>query len=287
MTEKNLEKQIVSIIIPTCNSEETLLECLKSVYSQNYPFYEIIIVDNYSADGTIKIAKRFSAKIIQEKSNPAMARNIGITNATGKYILFLDSDQVLSSPVIEECVEKCKKEKAGMVKIPEIFIGKGFWSFCSATWKNYYEKMGQSCNGHNDESITRGEPRFFVRKELLSVGLLDSALLWGEDYDLYEKLRKMHVKEVICKSKIYHIEPASLKKILIKSFSYGKSLPIFLEKTKKDVPTLLIKQAFLTFNKILKTFRKKLVIIGCATLLFLKACFLAAGVFAGYITKNF
>jgi len=278
----------VSIIIPTYNSEKTLFECLKSVYSQSYPFYEVIIVDNYSTDGTLDIAKKFGVKIIQAKSNPARARNIGIANSAGKYILFVDSDQILSPSVIEDCVKKCEKEKAGMVRIPEIFVGKWFWGYCSAVWKNYYEKIGQIYGKHESENVIRGEPRFFAKKELFYVGLLDSTLHWGEDYNLYEKLRMKHVKEVICRSKIYHKEPASLKKILIKNFSYGRSLPMFLQKTDRKVFTLLVRQAFLTLSLVFVDFfrKKPAIILGCSFLLFLKACFLFMGLFSGYVTRG-
>ena len=284
---KKGEKPKVSVIIPTYNSGKTLLECLKSVYSQSYPSFEVIIVDNYSDDDTIEIAKQFGAKIIQAKSNPAVARNIGVINSDGKYILFIDSDQILSPFIIEECVERCEKEKACMVIIPETFIGKNFWGLCSAVWKNCYEKVGQIYSERGDETIIRGEPRFFTKKELVQVGLLSSALLWGEDYDLHEKLKKMGVKEIICKSEIYHSEPCSLRKILNKNFFYGKSLPTFLKNTRKNMLATLTKQAFFTFKHVFVTFgRKPTIVIGCAFLLFLKSCFLVTGLFTGYVTEN-
>ena len=285
---KKGEKPKVSIIIPTYNSGKTLSECLKSIYSQSYPSFEVIIVDNYSNDNTLEIAKQFGAKIIQAKSNPATARNIGIRNSIGRYLLFLDSDQVLSPFVLEECVEKCEKEKACMVIIPETFIGKSFWGLCSAFWKNCYEKVGQIYSECGEENVIRSEPRFFTRKELIQVGLLNSALFWGEDYDLHEKLRKMNVKEVICKSKIYHNEPNSLKEILRKNFLYGKSLPIFLKSRRKNMLVMLAKQAFFTFKHVLTTFKRKpAIMVGCAFLLFLKSCFLVAGLFTGYVVEDF
>ena len=62
-----LENLNVSIIIPTYNSGTTLAECLKSVHGQSYPFYEVIVVDNFSNDDTLKTAKEFAAKIMQQK----------------------------------------------------------------------------------------------------------------------------------------------------------------------------------------------------------------------------
>jgi len=110
--------------VPTFNSERTLLACLRSVCNQSYPFREIIIINNFSHDNTLKIAKQFGAKIIQMKCNPALARNLGVTNSHGEFVLFLDSDQILSKGVIDECVHLCASENADMVWIPEVFMGK-------------------------------------------------------------------------------------------------------------------------------------------------------------------
>jgi glycosyltransferase involved in cell wall biosynthesis len=283
--EESLEKPKVSIVIPTYNSEETLAECLKSVHSQNYPFYEVIVVDNFSNDGTLKTAKEFGAKIIQRKCIQALARNIGITNSTGKYILFLDSDQVLSPSVIEECVRKCESESFGMVRIPEVFIGKSFWGSCSAAWKNCYSKVEELYGA--SENIITGEPRFFVKEQIIHVGMLDASLLWGEDHDLYDRLKKMKLKEAWCRSKLYHYEPTSIKKILVKNLRYGKSMPIFMQQTKKQIFPLLLRHALLTFREVFKNFKKSpAIIVGCAVLLYLKTYSIMIGLLIGLTSSR-
>jgi glycosyltransferase involved in cell wall biosynthesis len=280
-----LENLNVSIIIPTYNSGTTLAECLKSVHGQSYPFYEVIVVDNFSNDDTLKTAKEFGAKIIQQKCNPALARNIGIVNSTGKYILFLDSDQILSPSVVEECVKKCENRKVGMVRIPEVFIGKGFWSRCSAFWKNYYAKVEQLYGA--SEKIIHGEPRFFIKEQVTLVGMLDATLLWGEDYDLYEKLKKVNIKEDSCESKLYHYELASVRKILIKNLRYGKSAPIFVQQTKKQIFPLLLRHALLTFREVFRNFKRSPAIaVGCGVLLCLKTYFMMMGLLIGYLSRG-
>ena len=282
--KESLEKPKVSIIIPTYNSDKTLGECFKSINSQSYPFCEVTVVDNFSTDTTLKIAKKFGARIIQRKCNPALARNIGIANATGKYVLFIDSDQVLSSSVAEECVKICENEKVGMIRIPEVFIGKSFWGFCSAVWKNYYEKVEQSYG--DSRLIIRDEPRFFIKEQIVRVGMLDPSLLWGEDYDLYEKLKKVGVKEASCASKVYHYEPTSIKGIMIRNLRYGKSMPMFMRQTKKKIFSPMLKHALLTFGKVLRSFKKSPTIIaGCAILLFLKTYSMMMGLIIGFIGR--
>ncbi len=274
--DRNSENPKVSIIIPTYNSGETLTECLKSIRMQSYPLCEVIVVDNFSSDNTVKIATEFGAKIIKQKSNPALARNVGVVNSTGKYILFLDSDQVLSPSAIEECVRKCKNENVEMIMIPEVFIGKGFWSLCSATWKNCYEQVGQRYAAR--ENLIPGEPRFFVKERINQVGLLDANLLWGEDYNLYKRLKEIDTREASCKSKLYHYEPDSIKKISLKNLHYGKSVPIFMQRSRKRVLPSLFNSSLYTIREVFRDFKKSpSIIVGCTFLLCLKACLMIAG----------
>jgi glycosyltransferase involved in cell wall biosynthesis len=283
--EESLEKPKVSIVIPTYNSGETLEECLESVRGQKYLFYEVTVIDNFSNDATLEIAKEFGAKIIQQKCNPAHARNIGIANSTGKYVLFLDSDQVLSPSVVEECVEKCESAKAGMVIIPEVFIGKEFWSSCSAIWKNYYEEVERLHGG--DRNIIHSEPRFFIKEQITHVGMLDTALLWGEDYDLYEKLKGANVKEAECKSKIYHYELTSIQNVLVKNLRYGKSMPVFLQQTTKQVFPLMVRHSLLTFGEVFRNFKESpAIIVACAVLLCLKSYSMVVGFLLGLASLN-
>jgi glycosyltransferase involved in cell wall biosynthesis len=280
LMEESLEKPSVSIIIPTNNAGETIEECLRSIHGQNYPSYEVIIVDNFSNDDTLETAKEFGAKTIRQRCNPAQARNIAVDNSTGKYLLFLDSDQVLSATVVAECVERCENKKIGMIIIPEVFIGKGFWSSCSAAWKNCYEEAERLYGDKID--IIHNLPRFFVKKEITRAGILDNPLPWGEDYDLYRKLRKANVREAECKSKIYHHEPTSAKDTLIKNLRYGKSNAFFLQQTRLRIFPLMFEHALLTFRKVFKNFKNSpSVIVGCVVLLSIKSYFMVIDLLVG------
>ena len=123
-----MTQPLVSVIIPTYNSEETLSWCLKSLRKQTYKNIEIILIDNFSTDKTIEIAKKYDVKIIQVKSERAKAKNIGLKNANGMYVLFIDSDMELSPKVIEECVRLIESNPwIGGVIIPERSVGDSFW----------------------------------------------------------------------------------------------------------------------------------------------------------------
>lgn len=273
------KKPNVSIIIPTYNSAETLPPCLQGVQNQTYRNLEVIVVDGFSRDETVTIAKRFGAEVILRRSNQAEARNVGVTKLTGEYVLFLDSDQILSNSVVEECVEKCEKEKVKMVRIPEVFVGQGYWGVCSAVWKNTYENV-EFLYGKRPR-LMHGEPRFFFKSLLHDQGVFDAALVWGEDYELYERLRKAHVKEGFCSSVLYHRETTSLKQILLKNLRYGKSMPTFVKQTSRMVFPSMLSHALLSFAQIVKDRQKPDVAFGCFLLLLVKSGSMLIGILRG------
>ncbi len=90
------KSSLVSVVIPTYNSKETIVQTLASVKNQTYQNYEIIVVDDGSNDGTIELVNSLKdIKIItQTNQGPSVARNRGVEEAKGDYIAFLDSDDL-------------------------------------------------------------------------------------------------------------------------------------------------------------------------------------------------
>lgn len=96
-----LNNKIVSIIIPVYNAEKYIGETLDSVIAQDYPYKEIVIVDDCSTDGSFAIISRYIKKgynvkyyRMEKNSGVALARNKAIEIASGRYIAFIDSDDV-------------------------------------------------------------------------------------------------------------------------------------------------------------------------------------------------
>jgi len=92
---------LLSIVTATYNSQRTLEKTLQSIANQTYPKekIEILVIDGGSTDNTVNIAKLYKCKILPNpKVDPVSAKYIGILKASGKYILFLDSDEVLEKP---------------------------------------------------------------------------------------------------------------------------------------------------------------------------------------------
>ena len=109
----------VTVVIPVFNSKEYILRTLLSVHSQDYERVSIVIVDDCSTDGSDRVvdeflnlyAKRFQKiTYIKNESNKGVceSRNIGIRNVVSKYLLLLDSDDLLSSNAIKNLVKELK-----------------------------------------------------------------------------------------------------------------------------------------------------------------------------------
>ena len=100
---------LVSIITPSYNSSKFIEECINSVINQSFIDWEMIIVDDYSTDNSrdliLKFAKednRINPIFLDENVGAAAARNIAIREAKGKYIAFLDSDDIWKSEKLEK-----------------------------------------------------------------------------------------------------------------------------------------------------------------------------------------
>ena len=89
---------VVTIVIATFNSEKTLPKVLKAIRSQTYPSnkVELLAVDGGSKDTTLKIARKFGCRIINNpRTEPLYARYLGYIKARGKYLMYIDHDEVL------------------------------------------------------------------------------------------------------------------------------------------------------------------------------------------------
>jgi len=109
---KYFEDALVSIIMPMYNSERYIEESIQSVINQTYQTWELIIIDDQSKDKSVNIAERYAKtderiKLVQTDINVgvAKARNRGIQEARGRYIAFLDSDDIWLSKKLGHQVE--------------------------------------------------------------------------------------------------------------------------------------------------------------------------------------
>ncbi|SFS78543.1 glycosyltransferase family 2 protein [Lutibacter maritimus] len=110
---------LVTVIIPTFNRVNLIKETLDSVLNQTYKNWECIIIDDRSTDGTLDVLRYYQKKDdrfkiiikpIQFMQSASISRNIGLNNAQGDYIQFLDSDDLLAANKIESQINLLKNE---------------------------------------------------------------------------------------------------------------------------------------------------------------------------------
>lgn len=110
---------MISVIVPVYNSELFVERCINSILAQTYSNFELILVDDGSTDHSLDVLKEYERRdpritvIEQENSGPGLARNTGIEHATGDYIVFVDSDDIVKP----DYFEKLSKENADIVYI--------------------------------------------------------------------------------------------------------------------------------------------------------------------------
>jgi glycosyltransferase involved in cell wall biosynthesis len=208
-------KNKVSIIVPTYNSAKTLDNCLCSIVEQNYNNIELIVVDNYSNDDTKEIAYKYTDKVFNRKPERSAQRNYGIKKSTGDYVLFVDSDMILSCDVVSACVSACCGEVVAVI-IPEESFGEGFWAECKKLERSFY--IG----------IDWMEAARFFDKKIFSnaIGYVEN-ITGFEDYELSQHVEYVYGKKKFnrIENLIYHDEQVlNLAKTCKKKYYYARDI---------------------------------------------------------------
>ncbi|MEM3596865.1 MAG: glycosyltransferase [Candidatus Bathyarchaeia archaeon] len=220
MKKLNLQP-LVSVIIPTFNSQNNIKQCITSIKRQTYKKTEILIVDRYSKDYTKKIAEELGAKVFLLDGERSEARNYAAKKAHGVFLLFIDSDMLLNPKVVEACVESCLHQGADAVIIPEKYVGHGLLSELRKR-----EKIFLSTNSELMEI-----PRFFRKSVFLGLGGYDERLVCGEDFELFQRFRKGGYEVNRINHEIIHFEgKLTLSKIFLKAYHYGETIPALIKK---------------------------------------------------------
>jgi glycosyltransferase involved in cell wall biosynthesis len=212
---------LVSIIVPTYNSQNTLEKCLTSIRNQTYKNIQTIVVDNGSTDRTVEIANQFGAEVhILVGVERSRQINYGVKMAQGKYVYRVDSDFILDPIIVEEATRKCEDEGYDAVSMfcasdPTI----SFWSKVRNLEKDCYK----------DQLLYTGA-RFFRKDVFEAIGGFREDLVAAEDYDLYNRLKKTDYRIGTIKSQELHIgEPKRLVDIMRKQYYYGSTIRGFLK----------------------------------------------------------
>lgn len=218
-SEKDLP--MVSFGIPTYNSDKTLEQCLKSIRAQEYPYFEIVIVDGYSNDRTIDIAEQYADKIIFCNGTLGECRQLSIKCSSGEIIALFDSDIII--PHKKWLINAVKKfyydEKISTVwpinisppasdKLSKVYV--------SYSWSMMLEiaKKGRGVWG--------GGNSLFRIKFVKEAGGIDPQFHEFEDFYLAKKLKDKGYKVIFHEDPLHHITHSTFGELIRKELSRAK-----------------------------------------------------------------
>jgi len=174
-----------SIVIPTYNRKDLLRRCLAAAMSQDYPDYEVIVMDDGSTDGTGEMVQREFPQVryIRQEPNrgPAAARNRGIEAATGEIVAFTDDDCVAPPEWLKTHASYYADPSVGAVGGVQMPRNPNFFDkFEMAHYANVYTEFQRVTSlGHIGGLVTNN---LSVRRELFEkAGHFDEAFLTGSD----------------------------------------------------------------------------------------------------------
>lgn len=180
---------MLTIIIPTYNRADFLREAIESVLSQTFTNYELIVVDDGSRDHTEDVVREFPRiryVACSENSGVSHARNLGIKLASGRYVCFLDSDDLWIKNKLEVQIRWMEAHADCQVcYTDEIWIRKGV----RVNPMNKHRKYSGDIFSHSLPLCIVSPSSVLMRSSLFDeVGLFDEGLPACEDYDLWLRI---------------------------------------------------------------------------------------------------
>jgi glycosyltransferase involved in cell wall biosynthesis len=182
---------LVSVIIPCYNQSHFVGEAIESILNQTYPHHEIIVIDDGSKDNSSLVASKYSQVrcIKQKNQGRCAARNRGVKESKGRFLVFLDADDRLLPNALEAGI-RCFKDK------PE----------CGLVYGSYYHMTedGNPIPTEYPTHVERDHYRELLRTNYIgmhaavmyrrdvfeSIGGFNNSLVGAEDYDLYFRIAK-------------------------------------------------------------------------------------------------
>ena len=226
---KTERKPKLSIIIPVYNASVYLRQCLNSVVGQDYSNLEIIVIDDGSTDDSLLIAKDFASLdsriqvIPQINTGPSAARNLGLRFARGKYVEFVDADDLLKSDAVSSTVRCAEDSGADVVCFDfESFDDNGIYG---RTVKNEFPCCKNSTSKEclmfmYSEQLGYFSWSFLFKKAIFT----DASIGYPEDIDLLEDMLMINMLFRMNLRIAYLPEAVYRYRIVPESLSHRKSL---------------------------------------------------------------
>ncbi len=204
----------ISIVIPVYNAEKYIEKCINSILHQSYSNYEIILVDDGSIDNSSKLCDLYNEKysfikvVHTENSGPAAARKIGVENASGKYVMFVDSDDWLDFNMLLFCFDKMTEKDADIVCVGHKEVDeKG--QIKSISKQNIAEIDMSSIEEmmfhlHGTRFFDSGPWAKLIRRSLFENIDFCEQVTIGEDYFMLLQLLEKSKRTILCQNALYN-----------------------------------------------------------------------------------
>lgn len=204
-----MEQPLVSIIIPVYNAKAHLEACVQSILDQSYKHFELLLINDGSSDGSSELCDELSQKsekirvIHKENGGVSSARNAGLDVARGDYVVFVDSDDVISNNYLEAFIESSDKADLIIGMIEDL----------------YFDNQG-----------------VIVKQKTRHVEAPNCGILADEYYKLLELLRvpvvKLYKRSILEDHRIRFDENLSLAEDQVFNFSYYKHIKTYALETR-------------------------------------------------------
>ncbi|GHA56650.1 glycosyltransferase family 2 protein [Pontibacter akesuensis] len=189
--QDNIAAPLVSVVIPCYNHGAFLCKAIESVQRQTYRNIEILVIDDGSTDSTKAVATGYKGVryLYQHNRGLSAARNTGIRNSTGAYILFLDADDWLYPQGIAHQVAYLEQHRL------HAFVSGGFDEVFVD--ENRVQEVVQEVNENHYHRLLQGNyigmvATVLFRRKALEEVLFDEGLKNCEDYDVFLKIARKH-----------------------------------------------------------------------------------------------
>ncbi|WP_017302983.1 glycosyltransferase family 2 protein [Spirulina subsalsa] len=234
-----ISEPLVSVVIPTYNRAYILERTIQTVLAQTYQNFEIIVVDDGSADNTSELMEKWTdsrIKYIRYEPNRrvCVARNVGMNASQGEYIALLDSDDQWSSQKLEKQLYGFNRPEVGAVYCWSYFVG----VFNEIKRLRTSEARGDLRENLLYKNFIGSASTIMFKREALEKDIyFDPELPFCEDWDFFIKLAQHYEFEVIKEGLLYYSDDLSQEdRATAKSSMMTEGFIIFLNRYHTQLP---------------------------------------------------
>ncbi len=216
----------ISVIIPVKNVAGKIEQCLKAVFAQSLPPYEVIVVDGRSTDGTAERAQNYPVKVFyQDYGAAGAARQIGVEHAEGEYLAFTDGDCIPGKDWLKNLVGGFDEGIVGVGGGIQN-IGQGIWTesinlaFATFLGSGRSVQGGASFSDRFVKSIS-GCNSMYRKSDLLRAGGFDPDLSGADETELNARLLKSGRLRYVRDTAVLHDHSRGLKEFTKNMYRYG------------------------------------------------------------------